>query len=174
MQHFNHCPLIFGILIHVLELWLVVVQLLSCVWLFATPRTIAHKVSLFMGFPRQEYWRSGHFLLRGSSWCRDQNHVCCISGRFFTTESLWKPLCLYLWLRIIKKKKKRKSRTSRVAQWIRIHLSMQGTWVWSLVQEDHTCCSTPKPMCHNCWSPHALELMLHKRSFCSEKPMHCN
>ena len=28
---------------------------------------------------------------------------------------------------------------SLVAQWSRIHLSMQETWVWSLVQEDPTC-----------------------------------
>ena len=29
---------------------------LSCVWLFATPRTVAHQAPLSMGFPRQEYW----------------------------------------------------------------------------------------------------------------------
>ena len=29
---------------------------LSRVWLFATPRTVAHRASLPMGFPRQEYW----------------------------------------------------------------------------------------------------------------------
>ena len=28
--------------------------------------------------------------------------------------------------------------TSLVVQWLRIHLSTQGTWVWSLVQEDST------------------------------------
>ena len=28
----------------------------ACVWLFATPRTIAHQVPLSMGYPRQEYW----------------------------------------------------------------------------------------------------------------------
>ena len=32
-------------------------QLLSCVWLFATPRTVAHQAqTLSMGFSRQEYW----------------------------------------------------------------------------------------------------------------------
>ena len=31
-------------------------QWLSCVWLFATPKTIAHQAPLSMGFPRQEYW----------------------------------------------------------------------------------------------------------------------
>ena len=29
---------------------------LSCVWLFATTRTIGHQTPLSMGFPRQEYW----------------------------------------------------------------------------------------------------------------------
>ena len=30
--------------------------LLSHVWLFVTPWTVAHQASLSMGFPRQEYW----------------------------------------------------------------------------------------------------------------------
>ena len=30
--------------------------MLSHVWLFATPRTVAHKAPLFMEFSRQEYW----------------------------------------------------------------------------------------------------------------------
>ena len=29
----------------------------SCVWLFATPWTVAQQAPLSMGFPRQEYWR---------------------------------------------------------------------------------------------------------------------
>ena len=32
------------------------VKLLSCVWLFATPWTIAHQAPPSMGFSRQEYW----------------------------------------------------------------------------------------------------------------------
>ena len=32
------------------------VCMLSHVWLFATPWTIAHQAPLSMGFPRQEYW----------------------------------------------------------------------------------------------------------------------
>ena len=39
--------------------------------------------------------------------------------------------------------------TSLVAQWLRIHLPMQGTWVRALVQEDPTCCGATKPVCHN-------------------------
>ena len=31
-------------------------QLLSCVWLFATPWTVAHQAPLSMGFSRQESW----------------------------------------------------------------------------------------------------------------------
>ena len=33
-----------------------VVQSLSCVQLFVTPWTAAHRVPLFMGFSKQEYW----------------------------------------------------------------------------------------------------------------------
>ena len=40
-------------------------------------------------------------------------------------------------------------RTSLVAQWLRIHLSMQGTQVRALVLEDPTCCGATKPVCHN-------------------------
>ena len=32
------------------------VYMLCCVWLFATPWTVAHQPPLSMGFPRQEYW----------------------------------------------------------------------------------------------------------------------
>ena len=42
--------------------------------------------------------------------------------------------------------------TCQVVQWIRIHLSMQGIQVRSLVQEDPTCCGATKPMPHNYWS----------------------
>ena len=39
--------------------------------------------------------------------------------------------------------------TSLVAQWLRIHLPMQGTWVRALVQEDPTCRRATKPVRHN-------------------------
>ena len=44
---------------------------------------------------------------------------------------------------------KNQSRTSLVAQWIRIRLPMQGTQVQSLVWEDTTCRGATKPMRHN-------------------------
>ena len=50
--------------------------------------------------------------------------------------------------------------TSLVAQWIRIHLPMQGTQVPALVREDPTCrratspcATTTEPVRHNYWSP---------------------
>ena len=42
--------------------------------------------------------------------------------------------------------------TSRVAQWIRIHLSMQGTWVQSLVRKDSIFHGASKPVGHNYWT----------------------
>ena len=39
--------------------------------------------------------------------------------------------------------------TSLVAQWLRIRLPMQGTWVRALVQEDPTCHGATKPVRHN-------------------------
>ena len=40
-------------------------------------------------------------------------------------------------------------RASLMAQWLRILLPMQGTWVRALVQEDPTCHGATKPVCHN-------------------------
>ena len=39
--------------------------------------------------------------------------------------------------------------TSLVVQWLRIHLSMLGTRVRALVQEDPTCRGATRPVCHN-------------------------
>ena len=79
---------------------------------------------------------------------------------------------------------------SLVAQWLRIHLPMQGTLVRALVQEDPTCRGATKPMRCNYWGcalepashsywahspqllkPAGLEPVLwSKRSHCNEKP----
>ena len=84
--------------------------------------------------------------------------------------------------------------TSLVAQWLRIRLPMQGTWVWALIREDPTCRRAAKPMrhnywtcslepvSHNCWAhmpqllkPACLEPVLrNKRSHLNEKPTHRN
>ena len=42
--------------------------------------------------------------------------------------------------------------TSLVAQWLRIRLPTQGTWVRSLVREDPTRHGATKPVCHNYWA----------------------
>ena len=46
------------------ELTLVVVDLLSYVWLFATPWTVAHQAPLSKGFSKQEYWVGCHVLFQ--------------------------------------------------------------------------------------------------------------
>ena len=61
---------------------------------------------------------------------------------------------------------------SLMAQWLRIRLPMQGTWVQALVQEDPTCHGATKPVHHNYWTC-TLEPMshnywsLHAESLCS-------
>ena len=52
-------------LIHFILITTLKVELLSCVRLFATPWTVARQAPLSMGFSRQEYWSSCHFLLQG-------------------------------------------------------------------------------------------------------------
>ena len=59
-----------------LPCWLsdiVVVQLLSCVQLFATPWTVAHQAPLSLGSPRQGYWSGRHFPLQGICPTRGSN-----------------------------------------------------------------------------------------------------
>ena len=51
-------------------------------------------------------------------------------------------------------------RTSVVAQWLRIHLPMQGTRIRALLWEDPTCCGATKPVRHNYWV-RALEPTCH-------------
>ena len=83
---------------------------------------------------------------------------------------------------------------SLVAQWLRIRLPMQGTWVRALVREDPTCHGAAGPVRHNYWActlepvshnywahapqllkPVSLEPVLcNKRSHCNEKPVHRN
>ena len=50
------------------------------------------------------------------------------------------------------KKKTYETRASLVAQWLRIHLPMQGTRVPALVWEDPTCRGATKPMRQNFWA----------------------
>ena len=61
---------------------------------------------------------------------------------------LVRPLWKIVW-RFLKKLKTLGA--SLVAQWLRIRLPMQGSWVRALVREDPTCRGATKPMCHNYW-----------------------
>ena len=56
--------------------------------------------------------------------------------------------------------------TSLVVQWLRIRLPMQGTQVWSPVQEDPTCHKATKPMHHSYWS------LCFRARVLQEKPPH--
>ena len=47
---------------------------------------------------------------------------------------------------------KQLNRASLVAQWLRICLPMQGTWVRALVWEDPTCRGATRPVTHNYWA----------------------
>ena len=86
------------------------------------------------------------------------------------------------------------TRASLVAQWLRICLSMQGTWLRALVQEDPTCHRATKPVRHNYWActlepashnywAHVLQLLKpaclepvlrNKRGHHNKKPVHSN
>ena len=98
----------------------------------------------------------------------------CIYG--FPFEKLW--IKRYL------------ARASLVGQWLRVHLPMQETLVWSPIQEDPTCLWVTKPMGRNYWacavdpgshnhwvmchkSSSTLEHVLYnKRGHLNEKPRH--
>ena len=67
------------------------VQLLSRVQLFATPWTAACQAPLFMGFPREEYWRGLPFPPLGdlsNSGIESQSHTSpALACGFFTTTA---------------------------------------------------------------------------------------
>ena len=67
-------------------------QSLSCVRLFATPRTVAHQVPLSMEFYRQEYYSKLPFPTPGDlpdPGIKSTSHA--VTHRFFTTEPPEKP-----------------------------------------------------------------------------------
>ena len=66
---------------------------LSCVWLFATPWTVALPVSSVHGIFQARILESVAVpSSRGSSQPRDWTRVSCIAGRFFTTMPPGKPI----------------------------------------------------------------------------------
>ena len=66
-----------------------------------------------------------------------------------------------------------------MVQWLRLCLVMQGTPVWSLVQENRTCHGATKPLCHNYWAcalePSSHNYWIRIPKACTlqqEKPLH--
>ena len=66
-------------------------QLLSRVWLFATPQTVTHQASLCMEFSRQEYWSGFPFPTPGDLPNPGTEPMSLASpvlaGGFFTTST---------------------------------------------------------------------------------------
>ena len=69
---------------------------LSCVWLFVTPQTVAHQAPLSVGFSGQEYWSGLPFPPPGDLPNPGIEPMSLVSpamaGRFFTTAPRGKPL----------------------------------------------------------------------------------
>ena len=78
-------------------------KVLSHVWLFATPWTVAHQAPLCMGFPRQEYWSGlsfpspGHLPDPGVK--SGSLGYVALASRFFLTSATWEtPAYSWVWL----------------------------------------------------------------------------
>ena len=74
---------------------------LSCVWLFATPWTVAHQAFLSMKFSRQEFWSGVPFPTLEDLSNRGSEPISLVSpvlaGRFFATGTTWEaPLTSYV------------------------------------------------------------------------------
>ena len=69
--------------------------MLSRIWLFATPWTVAHQAPLSMGFFRQEYWSGLPLLTPGDLPDQGIEPASLISpalaGKFFSTVPPRKP-----------------------------------------------------------------------------------
>ena len=64
--------------------------LLSHIWLFATPWTLARQAPLFMEFLRQKYWEwIAICYSRRPSRLRDQTHVSCMGRRILYQGTTW-------------------------------------------------------------------------------------
>ena len=89
----------------------------------------------------------------------------------WSPPALWLQNCLLIAWVLFEKQQKLGSnarvRASLVTQWSRIHLPMQETWIWFLIQEDPTKLQLLS-LCSKAWEPqmlslHALERMLSNR-----------
>ena len=73
--------------------WYCDVWVYFIIQLYLTLWAAAHQAILSIEFPRQEYWDGLLFSSPGDlHWSRGQTCVTCITGEFFTTEPLGKPV----------------------------------------------------------------------------------
>ena len=120
-----------------------------CVWLFATPQAAACQAPLSMRLSMQESWSGlpSPPPSRGSSQPRDGTHVSyvCCTGRnvldhkhHLGSPSRWDYRRITMNTTGTHKNSTGalSKRNRGLLQWLRIHLSRQGTRVWLLVQED--------------------------------------
>ena len=79
----------------------IVVQSLSCVQIFLTPRTVVYQAPLSMGISKQEYCSGLHFPLPGIFLDPGiEPKSLALAGRFFTTEPPGKPMLKVKWVQI--------------------------------------------------------------------------
>ena len=72
------------------------VKSFSCVWLFATPWTVAYQAPPSMGFSRQQYWSGLPFPSPGDLPNPGiEPRVSCIAGRCFTLWATREVLCSF-------------------------------------------------------------------------------
>ena len=77
------------------ESFVVIVQLLTCIWHFVTASTVACRVPLSTGFPKKEYWSGLPFPFPGDlPYPGIKPTSPALAGGFFTTKPLGKP-CMY-------------------------------------------------------------------------------
>ena len=133
MMHTHHICTHIYMCTHIYTIYICVcAQSLSRVWLFVTPRTVAHQAPLSIGFLSQEYWNGLPFLPPGDLPDPGIEPASlaspALAGVFFTTAPPGKPIyhvcvCVYVW-------------TSLVTQTVKNLPAMWGTWVRSLGWKD--------------------------------------
>ena len=123
----------------------------------AIPRTVAHQAPLPWDSPGKNTGMGSHSPLQGIFPTQGSKPDLLTAGRFFTlpprkSNSPWE-VPKYDFLKIVSFYWVTLSITSfpgRIFFKLRTRLPMQGTHVWSLLQEDCMSCGATYPLCHNC------------------------
>ena len=98
-------------------------RMLSHIWLFVTPWTVAHQAPLSMGFPRQEYWSGLPFSSPGTLPDPGIEPTSLVSpalaGRFFTINPTAKPI-FYIY------RERRRERGRMLVLWLSLNLKRRS------------------------------------------------